>query len=111
MEYGNACDDLVSYDTIHIYEPPTLDDFQNISACDSLTLCYSDLDVNFTGDIFQYTWTFNGGIPSSFSGPDPDFGCIKFSDDGSISLTIQAFDPCNDITEEVSRKYNHNWSS
>ena len=102
LDYGNACDDLTTFDTIHIYEQPDIIGFENISECDSLTLCYDDLDIGFVGDIANYEWTFDGGIPTNFSDPDPDFGCIKFTSDGSVSLTVRAFEPCNDVTQEVA---------
>ncbi len=102
LDYGNACADSTSFETIYIYEQPSIDNFQNISGCDSLTLCYSDLDINFTGDIELYMWSFTGGSISDFIGSNPDFGCVEFSGNGSVSLTIKAFDPCNDVTEVVN---------
>lgn len=101
LDYGNVCEDITIEETLTIYEPPTIDNFNNLNACDELTICYVDLPITFTGDIASYNWTFTGGSIQNFSGVDPDFGCVTFTDVGSISLTIEAFDPCDDVTESI----------
>jgi len=101
LDYGNVCDDITIQETITIYEPPSIEDFGNINACDELVLCYEDMDISFNGEIDSYSWVFTGGSIPSFSGTDPDFGCVTFTSSGSITVSATAFDPCEDVTETV----------
>ena len=101
LDYGNRCEDLSVEQTITIYEPPSINNFNNQNACDEIELCYDDLDIDFDGDIAFYNWVFINGSITNYSDSNPDFGCVTFTTSGSIDLILEAFDPCENVTESI----------
>ena len=99
LNYSNVCESLSVKDTIFVYEPPYINGLSNISACDELELCFDDLNVTVPGDYDSVLWTFTNASISSSN--NLDFGCVTFTGSGTMTLFVNASDPCMDVPEMV----------
>ncbi|NNE15104.1 MAG: PKD domain-containing protein [Saprospiraceae bacterium] len=94
LDYENVCESLSTTSIINVYEPVVVSGISSISECDEAQVCFDDLSINVSGDSINAYWIFtNGSIPSSSS---LDFGCITFQESGTMTLTVEANDPCLD---------------
>lgn len=100
LEYGNECDDLIVDDILYVYEPPMMSGLSDQSECDEIVICYNNLDLNVSGDYESVNWTFTGG--DIFSSNDLNFGCVTFTNSGTITLDLEANDPCMDFSQTIN---------
>lgn len=99
LDYGNICETKTITETIYVFEPPSIIGLNDMIACDAVTICYDDLGLTIPGDYVAVQWTFTNGSINGSS--DLDFGCVTFTTSGTITLDVEARDPCMDISQTI----------
>lgn len=100
LNYQNVCGAGSVVETIHVYEQPSISGFSNQNGCDTIDVCFNDLNISVGGDYAAIEWIFNGG--SSVGSSQLDFGCVTFQSSGSMTLNLYAYDPCLDVSQTMA---------
>jgi PKD repeat protein len=101
LNFENVCGSGSVEEIIHVYEQPSASGFANQSGCDAIEVCFDDLNISVGGDYSAIEWIFTGGASSSGSSA-LDFGCVTFQSSGTMTLNLDAFDPCQDVSQTMN---------
>ncbi len=95
---SNVCNEPdVKEETLTIFQPGRVSVDTPGIFCDEVTLSSADLNVRYSGDITDITWTFENASTNSVSGED--FSGVTFRQSGTA--TIQIDGPCGQIQKTV----------
>ena len=95
---SNVCpENDVKMDTIEIFEIPTFSIASPGTFCEPTSISTSDLNLNFSGTIDKFLWTFENGSMDSFEGED--FPEVNFQQSGTITLTVES--PCESMPPQT----------
>lgn len=100
LQVTNSCGVFTSTQNVTVTTVPQITLSPLAGICTGQTVTPSAAFNDCSNPITSYNWTFAGGSPASFSGPDP--GVVGFATAGSHNITVTAVNSCGSASQNTS---------